>query len=415
METTTVKQWKYVARTQTGKKVKGSAEATSVSAVAKRLTESNLAPISITPTDAGANKEIRLRRSKVSKKQLAPVIRQLSALRSAGFPLNRALESLASQTKNQLLKNALRSCRRSLEQGQTLSEAFANHPRVFPPVVVALVAAGEESGKLEDTMEMAAKSLETDAKIQQKVKSAMVYPAVILSFGALVVTGILLFAVPVFADIYQSFGKPLPFLTQILITISQALKFVVPLTIAAAIAATYWYQKNKTRIEVRRKRDTLLLKLPLFGNLALKTASARFARSLAALQGSGVTLGTSIEIAGRASGLIQIEEACEKTKQKVMTGVDLSKALATSNSPLPELIIQTIEVGEASGQISSLLPQVASFIEGEAEEAAGALQSKLEPIIMAVIGGVVLFILLALYAPIFGLGNVISEGTMPEM
>jgi type IV pilus assembly protein PilC len=345
-------------------------------------------------------------KKRVKEEDLAIFTRQLGAMIGAGIGIAQALEILSEQMPNPSLKEALVKVKDDVVTGMSLSKAMQKHPKVFPPFLINLIAAAEESGKLDEILKRATLYYEKLASIRRKIISASWYPAAVLIIATVIVLGLLTFVVPTFAEIYASFGGELPFLTQILINISNVLKenilyligfFVILVIINRLIYKTY----NGKKIY-----HDLFLKIPLIGRILHKGALAKFARTFATLINGGVPILRSVEIASTVVGNVLIEESLQKTKDEIEKG----KPFATSldKKYFPPMFIAMAAVGENTGRLDEMLDTIANFYEDEVDREVDALISTIEPILMVFIGGVVGFILIALYLPIFKMGELIK-------
>lgn len=404
-------KWRYKATDSDGKRISGVIDATSQDWVVRHLLSKGQYPLSVEEASGRFSREFRIGGNRVSRKDLGAAIRQLAALRKTGFPLERALTVISGEDTPAALKDALLACRRTVDNGGSLSEAFNNHPTVFPPVLCSLVEAGETSGRLQETLEVAARALENDARIRSKIRGAVTYPSVVFAAGLTITLGLIYFVVPVFSGVFSKIGGELPLPTQILIYLSRVLPFVLLIFATALTAAVIWYRRNRLDPRVREKRDALFLKAPAFRRINLWSATARFCRTFAALQGAGVPVPIALPMAGRASGIYQIERTCLQARDLVQQGRDLSSAIDQPGSVLPSLVRQTIEVGESSGSLDSLLTEIAAYYEFEAEEAANRLDKTLEPLILMVVGGMVLAVVIGLYSPILGITQQVGNMT----
>lgn len=408
MTTAATTRWRYKARTAQGKVVKGLADAHDANAVRRRLASHNLIPIEVTSAERGLAKEVSFRRGRVKRTHVAQMTRQLASMKSSGLSLSRSLDLIAGQGISPAMSESLREVRRSVDQGRPMSVSMSRYPKVFPPVLVAMVQAGEESGRLDETLDLAAKSLETDANLRGKIRSAMTYPIVVSAVGLLLIAALVTFIVPVFSDMYSQFGGDLPLPTQILLTVSGSMPVIAAVGLVAGLLFGAWYRKNRREAWVREKRDALLLRLPVFGGLVRKASAARLSRSLAALQSSGVPLAAALPIAGATSGLYQIEELCARARRSVISGLGIWEAFASGAKVLPPMLMHMLEVGEQSAALESLLPKAADYFEKEAELTAEKLTSLLEPALIVVLGGMVLAVLIAVYLPVLNVSGLVS-------
>jgi type IV pilus assembly protein PilC len=283
----------------------------------------------------------------------------------------------------------------------SLSAALARHDRVFPTLMVAMIRAGETGGFLDDALERIAHNFEKDAALRAKIKGALTYPVIVLAFSALMITGVLLFIVPVFEDMFADLGGELPLPTRIIVTASHSLVWSGPLIVAAAVAGTVLMRRQlRRKPELRLAFDRLKLRVPVFGPLFTKIAVSRFARNLGTLLGVGVPVMQALGVVGATSGNAVITEAMKDVQNGVRDGDPMSTPLAR-HPVFPRMVIQMIEVGEESGQISQMLDKIADFYDGEVDAATESLTSALEPIMILLMGAIVGGMVVCLYLPMF--------------
>jgi Type II secretory pathway, component PulF len=345
-------------------------------------------------------------KKKVKEEDLAIFTRQLGAMIGAGIGIAQALEILSEQMPNPSLKEALLKVKDDVVTGMSLSKAMQKHPKVFPFFLVNLIAAAEESGKLDEILKRATIYYEKLAAIKRKIKSASWYPTAVVVIATLIVLGLLTFVVPTFAEIYASFGGELPAPTQILINISNTLKSNILFVIAFFIIIAVINKQIYKTYNGKRFYHNLFLKIPIIGKILHKGALAKFARTFATLINGGVPILRSVEIATTVVGNVLIEESLQKTKDEIEKG----KPFATSldKKYFPPMFIAMASVGENTGRLDEMLDTIANFYEDEVDREVDALISTLEPLLMVFIGGIVGFILIALYLPIFRMGELIK-------
>ena len=404
------KTYEYAIRDSQGKIQKARIEAPNEAAVSQRLRGMGLAPVSIEEVSTSAlQKDIAIPglTDRISLKDVAIMSRQLATMIQSGLSLLRALTILSDQTENKALARKVQDVRADVETGVALSTALAKHPQTFPPIMINMVRAGEVGGFLDNVLVSIAENFEAAVRLRGKVKSAMTYPIVVFIVAILAVIGMLLFIVPVFAGMYSELGGKLPFLTQILVTLSNILKlFGLPIAIGIGVGA-FWWSKNRHKQEFREKVEPLYLKLPVFGNLTKKIALARFSRNLSAMLKAGVPILQALDIVGEASGNIVIENASKDIRESVRTGNSLAGPL-NQHPVFPPMVVQMIAVGEDTGALDQMLEKISEFYDQEVESTTEALTSLIEPIMIAVLGGVVGFMVIGLYMPIFGIFNLIN-------
>ncbi|MGF1519133.1 MAG: type II secretion system F family protein [Nodosilinea sp.] len=352
---------------------------------------------------------IKTSMTKVTVKDKAIFSRQFAALVNAGVALVRGLGVLADDCPNPKLKKALMEINADVQQGTNLSDAMRKHPACFDNLYVALIQAGEVGGVLDEVLNRLAKLLEDLARLQNQIKSAMAYPVTVGSLAVIIFVGMTVFLLPIFADMFEQLGADLPAFTQLMMLISRFLR--QPLNwvfmIAAISAASFAYKRYYATLNGRRVIDRLSLKMPLFGDLIQKTATARFCRTFGSLSKSGVPILTSLEIVRDTAGNQVIAEAVDEARKEVQTGGMISIALQ-KHSVFPTMAIQMISIGEETGELDAMLMKVADFYEDEVEQAVKALTSVMEPIMIMVLGGMVGSILVSMYLPMFKIMDAIQ-------
>lgn len=340
--------------------------------------------------------------AKVTVKDKAVFSRQFAALVNAGVAMVRGLGVLAEQCQNPKLKKALLNISSDVQQGVNLSDAMRKHPECFDNLYVSMIQAGEVGGVLDEVLNRLAKLLEDVARLQNQIKAAMSYPVTVGTLAILIFFGMVRFLLPIFANIFNEIGVELPAFTQMMMNISyfvQDIRNVLFLLVIVAGAVFAFRQYYKTRVG-RETVDRLMLKLPLFGDLIQKTATARFCRTFGALTRSGVPILTCLEIVRDTAGNQIIANAVDEARKEIQTGGMISLALQ-KEQVFPLMAIQMISIGEETGELDKMLAKVADFYEDEVEQAVKALTSVLEPIMIVVLGGMVGAILLSMYLPMF--------------
>jgi type IV pilus assembly protein PilC len=316
-------------------------------------------------------------------------------------PIVRSIDLMATQQKMPLFKRALQSISLEVNQGISLGEALRRWPRVFDKLSIAMVEAGEAGGVLDDSLKRLAKLLEDNAKLQNQIKGAMGYPIAVLFIAVSVFIGMTVFIIPTFAQIFEGLGAELPFFTQMMVDLSGLLRstFSLYLVIGLVIAIFLFGRFYATPIG-RRRVDALILKLPLFGELIQKTATAQFCRTFSSLTRAGVPILMSMEIVREITSNSIISDAINNSRQDVLQGIPLSVALGGKNV-FPDMAISMIAIGEEAGEMDAMLSKVADFYEDEVESSVKALTAMLEPALIVLVGGIVGSILLAMYMPMF--------------
>ncbi|MCU1415006.1 MAG: type secretion system family protein [Microbacteriaceae bacterium] len=402
--TTTGTHFAYTSRKQSGKVVHGRMEAPNEAAVVSRLRTMGMSPVTIEQTAAssGLSMDIKIPgfERRVPLKDIAVMSRQLSTMIGAGLSLLRALTILTDQTENKRLASVLDEVRTDVERGSSLSEAVAKHDRVFPPMMIHLIRAGELGGFLDKSLESVAGTFEADVKLRATIKSALTYPVIVLCMAVIATIAMLVFIVPVFQNMFASLGGTLPLPTLILINVSHNMIWILPLLIVAAIAGLFWWRRNGHKDTVRAVVDPLRLKIPVFGMLMRKVAVARFTRNFATMTGAGVPILQSLDIVGQTSGNYVIEQALKRVQDSVRAGRSIAEPLVRE-PVFPSMVTQMIAVGEDSGSMETMLNKIADFYDDEVQATTEALTSLIEPIMIAVIGIIIGGMIVALYMPMF--------------
>ncbi|MEB3290587.1 MAG: type II secretion system F family protein [Leptolyngbya sp.] len=347
--------------------------------------------------------------TKVTVKDKAIFSRQFAALVNAGVALVRGLGVLADDCTNPKLKEALMAINADVQQGTNLSDAMRKHPACFDALYVALIQAGEVGGVLDEVLNRLAKLLEDLNRLQNQIKSALTYPVVVGILATTIFVAMTVFLLPVFANIFEDLGAELPLFTQIMMLISVFLRkplnwvMIIAIAVAGRFAFKRYYATPVGRLTV----DRLSLKMPLFGDLIQKTATARFCRTFGSLSKAGVPILTSLEIVRDTAGNQVISDAVDEARKDVQSGGMISLALQKFGV-FPTMAIQMISIGEETGELDGMLMKVADFYEDEVEQAVKSLTSIMEPIMIVVLGGMVGSILLSMYLPMFKVMEVVQ-------
>jgi type IV pilus assembly protein PilC len=399
----------YSVRDRAGKLVSGTLDAESSAAVARRLKAMGYAPVSINEANAGMSKEIKIPGfgGKVKLKDLAVFSRQFATMINSGLSLLRALTILTEQTENKKLAVVIGEVRNDVEAGNALSAAMAKHKDIFPPLMVNMSKAGEIGGFLDSVLLQVADNYEAEVKLRGKIKSAMTYPTVVLCIAILAVTGMLLFIVPTFAKMFKDLGGALPAPTQMLVNLSNLLKLGFPVLIVGAIAGFIVWGKVKHKDGVRNVVDPLKLKIPVFGNLFQKVAIARFARNLGTMLSSGVPILQSLDVVADTTGNVVLARATRDIQDSVRQGESITAPLR-NHEIFPPMVAQMMAVGEDTGALDQMLAKIAQFYDQEVEATTEALTALIEPIMIAVLGGIIGGMIICLYMPIFSIYNQIQ-------
>jgi type IV pilus assembly protein PilC len=401
MPTTT---FDYKVRDSDGKLVKNKIDADSIAIVAARLREMGYTPIDIKPVRAASlNKDINIPwlSDRVPLKELAITSRQLATMVSAGLTLVRALAVLAEQVDSKYLRTVLIAVRRDVEQGSSLSASMSRHPKVFGPLYIAMVRAGEAGGQLDTVLQRLSTTIEKQVALRSKVKSAMTYPAVVVVIVILVVTAIMIFVVPTFKNLYSSLHGTLPLPTRIVISISNVLaSWWLIAVIAALFAAVVGLRRWISTPDGRRAWDRLKLRPPVFGPLSHKIALARLASTLGSLVSAGVPIIEALDIVADNAGNTLLSDALHDAMNGVREGRSLSSCLA-AHSVVPAMFSQMLQTGEESGALDTMLGKLTEFYENEVSATVASLTALLEPILIVFMGACIGAIVISLYLPMF--------------
>lgn len=339
---------------------------------------------------------------KVPPKALAIFTRQFSVMIDAGLPLVQCLEILGAQQDHKGFQRIIESVRDDVEKGSTLQTALSKHPKAFNDLFVNMVGAGESGGILDVILQRLSGYIEKSVKLTAKVKSAMTYPIAVISIAVIVVIVIMVKVIPVFSAMYSGLGSKLPYPTIICIAISDAIInywwLLIGATILIVVGIRQYYKTTAGHLQI----DTLLLHIPVLGPVLRKVAVARFCRTLGTLISSGVPILEGMDITARTAGNLVVQNAILKSKDAVEQGRNIATPLAETKV-FPPMVVQMVGVGEATGALDAMLSKVADFYEDEVDNAVASMTSLMEPIMIALLGGIVGFIVVAMYMPIFGL------------
>ena len=358
------------------------------------------------PAAPGAGFQL-FKSKKVKLNELVVMSRQMATLVRAGISIVECLYAVGAQTENPVLKQAINEIRLDVLTGSTLTDAMRKHSRILNEMYVSLVQAGETGGVLERTLEIAAVQFDQEAELQEKVKAAFVYPMVVLVASVGVVFFMLIFIVPVFAKVYDQFHAVLPPVTLLLVSLSSFILNYWWIVLAASYAASFGIKRYIRTPAGRVMFDRLMLKLPLMGPLNRKIAVARFTQTFAGATKAGVPILRALAISAQTSGNVVIMEAIKKVAGFVKDGSTLTIPLEQTGQ-FPPMVTRMIAAGEQSGNLDTMLEEITHFYNRDIEYTVNRLTKILEPAMTIIVGGIVLFVLLALYMPIFNLTNVVK-------
>ena len=407
----TIQSFTYTGRNSAGKIIRGSLDATSESVVVSRMGAMGLSPVTIakSSSNSGLKRDVSLPgfTKKIRLKNLAIMSRQMATMIGAGLSILRALDILADQTENRALAKVIAQVHDDVETGMSTSDAFSKHSQVFPLLMVSMIRAGEAGGFLEGALDAVAVNFEKEVKLKGKIKSALTYPVIVLIMSLVSVATMLIFIVPIFQKMFSSLGGKLPLPTMMLVYMSQAMVWIVPMLIAVGIAFSFWWPEHKNTDQVRRRLDRIKLRLPVFGILIKKIAIARFSRNFSDMIHAGVPILSALQIVGETSGNWVIQDSLKKVATSVREGNSISAPLA--NYPVfPPMVVQMIAVGEDAGSLEVMLNKIADFYDQEVESATEQLTAMIEPLMVAFLGVVIGGMVIALYLPIFNISKLIK-------
>ena len=390
-----------------GVKTRGEFEAESKQAVSDQLKRRGLIVLDI--ADKHGSREIELDFLKsVKASELAVFSRQLSTMITSGMSILRALYVLEEQTEGKFLKETIVAVRKDVEAGLALSEAMARHPKVFSPLFIAMTQAGEAGGVLENALMRVADQLEKDASLRRQIRSAMVYPTLVIVFAVGVMMALVAFLVPVFEGVFKQFGGELPKITKVSVFLSHAVTGYWWLMFLLAGCAMVAFLKWKKTSWGRPQWDHFRLRVPMkIGTIVQQVAVARWSRTLASLTSAGVPLLLALEITGKTGGNVAVDEAMDGVIASVKRGGTIAAPLAQA-PVFPTMVTHMVGVGEETGALDTMLDKVADFYEDQVEASVKALKWILEPVIIIVIGGIVGFIAISMYMPLFSVYNSIK-------
>ena len=400
-------QYQYTGVSRDGSKASGQLAAASAEEVSALLRRQRIRVTKIEPV--GEKKKMTLpfgigNKSKVSQEEVAVFTRQFSVMIDAGLPLVQCLDILATQADNENFGKVLHEVRSEMEGGANLADALGQHPKVFSELYCNMIAAGEAGGILDIILQRLAQYIEKAVKLKRAVKSASMYPAVIISVACCVVLVILWKVIPTFATLFAGLGAQLPLPTRIVVMASNFVAGYMPLLVAGVVIGVFalkrYYKTDNGELVI----DRLTLKIPVAGMLLRKIAVARFCRTLGTLVSSGVPILEALGITADTAGNRVVKDAIMKTRKSVEGGRDLAPPLAASGA-FPPMVTQMIGVGEETGALDTMLTKIAEFYEEEVDTAVESLMSLLEPVMIVFLGVVIGGIVVSMYLPMFDLIN----------
>jgi type IV pilus assembly protein PilC len=403
----------YTGRSRAGQTVTGEMAAETIDAAVSVLRrEQQILVTQIAPVKEKAVRAVQARKRRpksVKAKDLAVFTRQFSVMIGAGLPLVQCLEILGTQAEDRSFGEVILAVRGDVEAGASLADAMKKHPKVFDNLFTNMIAAGEAGGILDAILKRLATYIEKAVKLKGQVKSAMVYPIAVIVIATVVVTAILWKVIPTFASLFQGLGADLPLPTRIVIALSNALVAYMPIIIVAIVAIGFAFRAYYATPGGRTVIDSTVLKMPVLGLLMRKIAVARFCRTLSTLLASGVSILEALDITARTAGNAVVEDAILVTRKSIERGETIAGPLKQT-AVFPPMVVQMIGVGEATGALDTMLSKIADFYEEEVDVAVAGLLTLLEPMMIALLGGIVGGIVIAMYLPIFSLISQLTGG-----
>jgi type IV pilus assembly protein PilC len=397
----------YTAReTATGREIRNTVEAATEQAAIAALLNRNLLVVEIREKTA---KRGQTKGGKVSLNDLVVFTRQLATMIDAGIAIVQALQALAEQTPNKVMRDTIRDVCTRVESGESFSEALTRHPKAFNRLYVSMVAAGEKGGLLAEILSRLATYLENSERLRKKVKTALMYPTVVTVVAVVITVFLLVKVIPTFKDVYSGFGAKLPAPTEIMIGISEIMQhYLIYLIVLAGAAVWGWLYFIKTK-PGRDFWDRQRIKLPIFGTIAHKICLARFTRTLSSLIRSGVPILEVLQIVSATVGNTMMEKAIKTSALDIERGEGISQAL--SKHPIfPSMIIRMLSAGEQTGNIDNMLERVSNFLDEEIETTLSGLMSLIEPLLIVFLGVVIGSMVVCMFLPIFNLANIVNSG-----
>jgi type IV pilus assembly protein PilC len=402
--------YKFQAKSEDGRIVRGELDAASESEARIRLRAQKLVPIRVS-LESQANPmegfSFFAVSERVSAKDLQVFTRQFAVLVSAGVPIVQSLQAMSKGARSVALTKTLLRVTAEVERGRRLADALAAQPAVFDRLYINLVRAGEEAGALETVLNRLAEYIEKSVKLRNKIVAALWYPAIIILVAFIVVTVIMVFVVPKIASMFTENGQQLPWLTMAVINISNFCQHYWYLLVASVVGIPVLLKMYYDSDNGRKVLDAFFLEIPIFGTLIQRGAIARFSRTLATLLSSGVRIIDALDIASATAGNWVLEKALVQTRDSVSKGRSLAEPLGAIPY-IPKMVAQMISIGEQTGNLDQMLNKIADFYEDEVENATQAMTSMIEPILMVVLGGIIAVIVVAMYLPLFNLAGAVG-------
>jgi len=403
--------YKWQGVSPKGETLRGEMEATSREAVIIRLRTQRIQPRPATIKEKGKGLDYQITMpafgSPVKAREVVIFTRQFATMIDAGLPIVQCLQILAGQTDSRPFRKVIGGVKDDIESGTTLAEAIRKHTKVFSDLYTSMVQAGEIGGILDTILVRLANYLEKASKLKSKIKGAMIYPSCIVAAAIVVTAVLLIWVIPVFAEVFESFGHALPAPTQFVINLSHFtidhIWYLAAMPVLAAVALHYAHKTDRGRLLI----DRFLLRVPVFGQLIRKSAVARFTRTLGTLVSSGVPILDALAITARTAGNKVVERAIVMARTSISSGRTIAEPL-TESKVFPPMVCQMISVGETTGALDSMLQKIADFYEDEVDNTVANLMSLLEPAVILFLGVVIGGLVISMYLPIFQLGAVME-------
>jgi type IV pilus assembly protein PilC len=390
-----------------GEKRKGIIEAPNIDAARGHLKKIRITPTKLKEKPKDLFENVEFFQPKVTGKDIVIFTRQLSTMIDAGLPLVQGLEILGNQQDNPTFKKILLQIRVDVETGTTFADALKKHPKVFDSLFCNMVEAGEIGGILDTILARLAVFMEKNMTLKKRVKGAMTYPIICLCISIVILGIILLFVVPVFEKMFADFGAALPIPTQIVVNLSKFVQHNFLYGIAFVAVSIFVFKKYYSTEKGEKKIDALVLQLPIVGDLVRKVAVAKFTRTLGTMLKSGVPILESLNVVARTSGNKVIETAVSRTADAISEGRPIAEPLEETGV-FPSMVVQMINVGEAVGALDAMLEKIADFYDEEVDQAVENLTAMIEPFMMVFLGGMIGGLVVAMYLPIFKMGEVVG-------
>ncbi len=394
-----------------GETIGGEMEAPTRDAVLARLRSQRIQPLpdKIKERGKGLDRDISIPGfgDGIKEKDIVIFTRQLGTMIDAGLPIVQCLDILGEQSDNKNFRKIVRQMKEGVESGSTFTEALKKHPKNFDDLFINMIAAGEVGGILDTILARLSEYLEKSMKLKAKIKGAMIYPATIISVAVIVTAVLLIWVIPVFAELFSSFGQELPGPTQFVINLSNFTIAYFPYLVAGAVAIAISIRQTYKTENGRLRMDQMSLQVPVFGELLRKSAIARFTRTLSTLVSSGVPILDALLITAKTSGNKIVERAILATRTSISEGNTISEPL-TKSGVFPPMVCQMISVGESTGALDSMLQKIAEFYEDEVDNMVANLTTLMEPMVILFLGVIIGGLVISMYLPIFKLGSVIG-------